>query len=1088
MDWSLGVHGPDGKIYCVPDTATQVLCYDPLTKQSSLFGDAIDVGSHKWSGGVLAKDGKIYCVPWTHPQVLVIDCLAKRVSFLDTSTGTGCTAASLSEHKWRDGILAEDGWAIYCIPWTAEAVLRIDVAKSSASCFGELPASDSKWAGAALGCDGRIYCAPYDSPSCLVIAPGPEPTAWLLGHFGDLRRKWRGAVATKGGEQIYMIPYNALEVLLVEPARLATATTPTTPGVAAGVGAVTGVGREVSLESFGWAQARALARSGVEPEDHLEPEEEAAPTEPTEAEVKAPGALGVSKIGWVGGIRCKWRGGVLAKDGCIYCVPDCASEVLCIRPASQDLVLFGEVGAARWKWRGGVLGNDGKVYCAPYEVHESVLVIDPATLKTSALPKAQGLSALPGFLETSQGSFECRRTQGDMAAISAPKLPIQNRSTISPAGRPACTKSPIGPSSRKERRGDCAKARWADYTPTQWSHDSHSPWPEGYPANPNAALMFLQTPPGPEREQREAQLWPATPTPSGAGAGWDHFGLGHSERPSEAHGEAGAGPVPLALQAPARVAQMAAAAAHAAAAAGAAAQAAAAGAHHTELRNGTTGKMAPDKAAKSAGASLYEDGKRLPPTPFSPKRKASVSVTAPNGVPVMVHDQPEAEKAEMSELEEAGAGPNPASPEPIQWNQEVTVGTVPSKGSSTHGSGKCRPCAWFWKPQGCQNDQDCGYCHLCPEGELKNRKKSKVAAMRMGALVPAKSQKAKFPSGARDHVLHVLPATVTAVLAPPLRAEEVSSERFATVASQGETAEILRIGPKENRAWRLQRRIGKRRAAMATSKPVVRQVDMEAPLHAGADMLEFALTRTMQAPACLPGSRSNSKRGGGAEGSASRRDSSFPATPNSEDATRRQRRQELNAKVQAARALQLARQHEIRVGEEWSELLKVPSNRTPDAMMNFWEEVKMRLLKRFGSLHAAIQSSGESSVSFLKFSDLLKAIHFPLNQSTCRHLFGQVCGGHREMPVDSFKALLMERTIQSMRFVMEGWNGKQVRLQSHIRSFIRRWPPCGGGGGVGGGETLLLHIQVPVCFTCQLPVSMPVAQGSSRVRSTAVRL
>ncbi|CAE7817465.1 unnamed protein product [Symbiodinium necroappetens] len=246
---------------------------------------------------------------------------------------------------------------------------------------------------------------------------------------------------------------------------------------------------------------------------------------------------------------------------------------------------------------------------------------------------------------------------------------------------------------------------------------------------------------------------------------------------------------------------------------------------------------------------------------------------------------------------------------------------------------------------------------------------------------------------------------------------------------------------------------------MATSKPVVRQVDME------ADMLEFALTRTMRFPAqgalkessgfplrpWLPSDeltgqlmglledagRSNSKARG-AEGSASRRDSSFPATPNSEDATRRQRRQELNAKVQAARALQLARQHEIRVGEEWSELLKVPSNRTPDAMMNFWEEVKMRLLKRFGSLHAAIQSSGESSVSFLKFSDLLKAIHFPLNQSTCRHLFGQVCGGHREMPVDSFKALLMERTIQSMRFVMEGWNGKQVRLQSHIRSFIRR--------------------------------------------------
>lgn len=74
---------------------------------------------------------------------------------------------------------------------------------------------------------------------------------------------------------------------------------------------------------------------------------------------------------------------------------------------------------------------------------------------------------------------------------------------------------------------------------------------------------------------------------------------------------------------------------------------------------------------------------------------------------------------------------------------------LPSKGSSTHGSGKCRPCAWFWKPQGCQNDKECGYCHLCPEGELKNRKKSKVAAMRMGALVPAKNHKSKNYGGAR---------------------------------------------------------------------------------------------------------------------------------------------------------------------------------------------------------------------------------------------------------------------------------------------------------------------------------------------------
>lgn len=62
---------------------------------------------------------------------------------------------------------------------------------------------------------------------------------------------------------------------------------------------------------------------------------------------------------------------------------------------------------------------------------------------------------------------------------------------------------------------------------------------------------------------------------------------------------------------------------------------------------------------------------------------------------------------------------------------------LPSPGSALHGTGRCQPCAWFWKPKGCQNAIKCSYCHLCPEGELKSRKKAKVTAMRMGALEPS---------------------------------------------------------------------------------------------------------------------------------------------------------------------------------------------------------------------------------------------------------------------------------------------------------------------------------------------------------------
>lgn len=60
----------------------------------------------------------------------------------------------------------------------------------------------------------------------------------------------------------------------------------------------------------------------------------------------------------------------------------------------------------------------------------------------------------------------------------------------------------------------------------------------------------------------------------------------------------------------------------------------------------------------------------------------------------------------------------------------------PESPTPVHASGQCRPCAWFWRQQGCKNGDACGYCHKCPEGELKARKKNKIAAMRMGALTP----------------------------------------------------------------------------------------------------------------------------------------------------------------------------------------------------------------------------------------------------------------------------------------------------------------------------------------------------------------
>lgn len=49
-----------------------------------------------------------------------------------------------------------------------------------------------------------------------------------------------------------------------------------------------------------------------------------------------------------------------------------------------------------------------------------------------------------------------------------------------------------------------------------------------------------------------------------------------------------------------------------------------------------------------------------------------------------------------------------------------------SAGSAFHATGQCKPCAWFWRPQGCLNSTECQHCHLCNRGELRKVKKANM--------------------------------------------------------------------------------------------------------------------------------------------------------------------------------------------------------------------------------------------------------------------------------------------------------------------------------------------------------------------------
>jgi len=116
--------------------------------------------------------------------------------------------------------------------------------------------------------------------------------------------------------------------------------------------------------------------------------------------------------------------------------------------------------------------------------------------------------------------------------------------------------------------------------------------------------------------------------------------------------------------------------------------------------------------------------------------------------------QPSEQETTTGSEHESGDGELPPvgmSDQPSPWGAFPTLpdssyplSAVPNRGSLLHSTGQCRPCAWFYKPVGCQGDSDCGFCHLCPEGALKAKKKMKLAKKRLINISPFKEEQPRY--------------------------------------------------------------------------------------------------------------------------------------------------------------------------------------------------------------------------------------------------------------------------------------------------------------------------------------------------------
>jgi hypothetical protein len=91
---------------------------------------------------------------------------------------------------------------------------------------------------------------------------------------------------------------------------------------------------------------------------------------------------------------------------------------------------------------------------------------------------------------------------------------------------------------------------------------------------------------------------------------------------------------------------------------------------------------------------------------------------------------------ERRALEALEASIQQQKPMPSPFDESKTVlgfierAPEKSKGSDCHGTGSCKPCAWYHHVEGCRHGADCEFCHMCPNGEIKKRKKEKQKLIR----------------------------------------------------------------------------------------------------------------------------------------------------------------------------------------------------------------------------------------------------------------------------------------------------------------------------------------------------------------------
>jgi hypothetical protein len=286
--------------------------------------------------------------------------------------GTATQFGNIAGNDKYGGLALSESGHLILSPYDAANIGIVDPGAQSFNTFnpnGSIALSGTvKYIGQCLTPNGLIFFAPFDDNDVLVYDTRNE-RAFKLGLNLSGSSRYGAAIYSPVTQKVYLIPYTAQNVAIIDPWTLA-----------------------VSFTTFGLTLTDTIKWDGAV--QGLDGKIYGVPRNATNILIIDPatGTATRSNMGATLTGTGKFNGGCLLPDGKILCPPRDATDFLLIDPAAgtatrttlgSATALNTLAGTTTDKWRGCKLGLNGVVYCVPSSA-TAVLLYDTKTGTVSA--------------------------------------------------------------------------------------------------------------------------------------------------------------------------------------------------------------------------------------------------------------------------------------------------------------------------------------------------------------------------------------------------------------------------------------------------------------------------------------------------------------------------------------------------------------------------------------------------------------------------------------------------------------------------------------------------------------------------------